>query len=345
LREVAARKSLDFFTKSHPKPGPMTADALRERLLAVRVSVSYLVRFLLAWPARGRPYCQHMSACASTTDARGASSTARSALLELTEALDVGEAVPQTVLEAVRQHLTAPAVRLRPPSDEPVGGALPRDLGSDDGAVPPSPSSVVRISLHGGGVDEDLALAACQGEPRAAIAIWRRYVSQVRSKLLRWIGPHDLDDHVQEVFSRLFEQLPRLRQHSALRSFLIGITLRVACTELRRRRRWRLRLTATGELPEIAQHGHDDGTGRQALSRFEDILGKLAPRTRRVFVLRYVEKLELVDVAVAMDISLATAKRHLARASTRVFAMAEREPALADYMRDMKPRTAATAPS
>jgi RNA polymerase sigma-70 factor (ECF subfamily) len=146
-----------------------------------------------------------------------------------------------------------------------------------------------------------------------------------------------LDDHVQEVFSRLFEQLPRLRQPSALRSFLIGITLRVACTELRRRRRWRLHLTATGELPDLVEHGLDDAPAREALSRFENILGRLAPRTRRVFVLRHVEKLELVDVAAAMDISLATAKRHLARASLRVFAMAEREPALVDYLRDMKP--------
>ncbi|HXN32273.1 MAG TPA: RNA polymerase sigma factor [Polyangiaceae bacterium] len=188
--------------------------------------------------------------------------------------------------------------------------------------------------------DDQLALAACEGDPRAAMAIWRRYGVQVRSKLVRWVGAHDLDDHVQEVFSRLFEQLPRLRQPNALRSFLIGITLRVACTELRRRRRWRLRLTATGELPDLPQPGADDGTGRQALSRFEGILEKLAPRTRRVFVLRYVEKLELVDVAAAMNISLATAKRHLARASVRVFAMAEREPTLAEYVRSLKLRAA-----
>ncbi|MDP9001734.1 MAG: RNA polymerase sigma factor [Myxococcota bacterium] len=202
---------------------------------------------------------------------------------------------------------------------------------------PPSPSgSPPHIDSQT--PDEELARTACEGDPRAAIAIWRRYGVQVRSKLLRWIGAHDLDDHVQEVFSRLFVQLPRLRQRSALRSFLIGITLRVACTELRRRRRGRLHLTATGELPELVGHRGDDGAARQALTRFEAILDKLAPRTRRVFVLRYVEKMELVDVATAMDISLATAKRHLARASMRVFAMAEREPSLVDYLPDMSPR-------
>jgi RNA polymerase sigma-70 factor (ECF subfamily) len=208
----------------------------------------------------------------------------------------------------------------------------------------PRPSSA-RLPINRETPDEQLAVAACEGDPRAAMAIWRRYGVQVRCKLLRWVGGHDLDDHVQEVFSRLFEQLPRLRQHSALRSFLIGITLRVACTELRRRRRWRLRLTATGELPELPQQGSDDGSGRQALSRFEAILEKLAPRTRRVFVLRYVDKLELVDVAAAMDISLATAKRHLARASVRVFAMAEREPTLAEYVRDLRMRSSASSAS
>ncbi|MDP9151443.1 MAG: RNA polymerase sigma factor [Myxococcota bacterium] len=212
-------------------------------------------------------------------------------------------------------------------------------------SVAPPPPSTTRLVINGETSDEELALAACGGDPRAPVAIWRRYGVQVRSKLLRWTGFHDVDDHVQEVFSRLFEQLPRLRQPSALRSFLIGITLRVACTELRRRRRWRLRLTATGEVPEVADYDGDDGAAREALTRFEGILGKLAPRTRRVFVLRYVEKLELVDVAAAMHISLATAKRHLARASSRVFAMVKREPALAEYIRDLKARAYVPAPA
>ncbi len=280
-----------------------------------------------------------MSACATTPHAKLVASTASTTLLDLSDGTlarclpgpdrhpCAADVVPLTLLQAVREHL-----------------ASSTSTPALDSVAPPPPSGA-RLVINGETADEELARAASGGDPRAAIAIFRRYVVQVRSKLVRWIGAHDLDDHVQEVFSRLFEQLPRLRQPSALRSFLIGITLRVACTELRRRRRWRLRLTATGEVPDIAEHARDDGTAREALSRFEDILGKLAPRTRRVFVLRYVEKLELVDVAAAMDISLATAKRHLARASMRVFAMAEREPALVEYVRDMRPRLPAVAVS
>jgi RNA polymerase sigma-70 factor (ECF subfamily) len=185
--------------------------------------------------------------------------------------------------------------------------------------------------------DRELALAASRGDPRAAAAIWRRHVVQVRSKLNRWIGAQGVDDHVQEAFSQLFEQLPKMRQPDALRGFLIGITLRIACTELRRRRRYRLRLTATGELPEPCDTGGDIGPAREALWRFEAILARLTPHARRVFVLRYVQKLELVDVAAAMNISLATAKRHLARASAQVLAMVQREPALAEYLRGASP--------
>jgi RNA polymerase sigma-70 factor, ECF subfamily len=256
------------------------------------------------------------------------------ARLDLSEgAPESGSSLPSSSSEVVPLALLEAAVHS--PLASTLSAAM-TCLANGCFGSPPSRSGRLLV-INGQTADEDLALAACEGDPRAAMTIWRRYAVQVRSKLLRWIGAHDLDDHVQEVFSRLFEQLPRLRQASALRSFLIGITLRVACTELRRRRRWRLRLTATGELPDLAEHGADDGTGREALSRFEAILEKLAPKTRRVFVLRYVEKLELVDVAAAMDISLATAKRHLARASTRVFAMAEREPALVDYVRDLRP--------
>lgn len=183
--------------------------------------------------------------------------------------------------------------------------------------------------------DDLLAAAACAGDPRAPTIIWRRYVGQVRAKLHHWIGPHDLDDHVQDVFSRLIEQLPRMRHANALRGFLMGITLRVACTELRRRRRSRLQLTSTGELPEPCDIGGDRSPACEAVWRFEAILSRLGPHARKLFLLRHVEQLELVDVAAQMQISLATAKRHLARASAQVNAMVAREPALSDYVKSL----------
>jgi RNA polymerase sigma-70 factor (ECF subfamily) len=200
----------------------------------------------------------------------------------------------------------------------------------------PGPQSCVRVAIRPGQDaevdDATLVRQALTGDARAHRAIWRRYGTLVRSKLSRSLGAQDVDDQVQEVFLRLFEYLGQLRDPHALRSFIIGITLRTAGTELRRRRcRWWLNLTATGELPEPGST--DDGETRQVVARLLEIVGQLAPQSSRVFELRYIEERELTEVAEAMSISLATAKRYLARASARVFAMSEREPALAVYLR------------
>jgi RNA polymerase sigma-70 factor (ECF subfamily) len=197
-----------------------------------------------------------------------------------------------------------------------------------------APRSVQRPRLSRDSPDEQLAVAACDGDERAHAMIWFRYNALVRARLVPWLGPHDIDDRVQDVFFRLFEQLPRLREPGALRGFLMGITMRMGCAELRRRRRSRLRLTATGDPPEpnrAIAAAEEDGPAREALWRFAAILERLAPQSRRLFVLRHVKKLELIDVAAAMEISVATAKRHLARTSAQVTAMIEREPALAEY--------------
>jgi RNA polymerase sigma-70 factor (ECF subfamily) len=180
--------------------------------------------------------------------------------------------------------------------------------------------------------DAALVHAAWRGDRSAQAAIWRRYLPLVRSRMSRAIGGQDIEDHVQEVFLRLFQVLPDLRDPSALRSFIIGITLRVAGTELRRRRgRYWLQLTPSGDLPEPISPPEPDEP-REAVARLSAILGNFTPESYRVIELRYVEGKELTEVAQAIDVSLATAKRQLARASARLRAIVQREPALAGYL-------------
>ena len=193
--------------------------------------------------------------------------------------------------------------------------------------------------------DAELASAAASGDAAARRALWRRYVALVRWKLRRCIGTDDLEDHVQEAFLRFFERLPKLREHAAVRSFLVGISLRVGATELRRRRYNRLRLTDDGEVPEGRGVKAPDHGARAALVRFDQLLASMEPRARTVFELRYVEELELSDVARALGTSVATTKRHLSRISARVFAMVERDPALAEYWRPLGDEGPRVAPS
>jgi RNA polymerase sigma-70 factor (ECF subfamily) len=186
--------------------------------------------------------------------------------------------------------------------------------------------------------DGALARAVAAGDEAAAGAVWERYAPMVRSALRRSLDPYeDVEDLVQEVFLRFFRRIGELRDPAALRSFLFGIALRVAGSALRRRRvrRW-LRLTPTGVLPDLPARGGEPGDpAREAVRRLYAILDRLDDAGRLAFVLRYVEGLELTEVAEALGVSLATAKRRLARVTPRVVAMIERDPVLPEYARAM----------
>ncbi|WP_437592965.1 RNA polymerase sigma factor [Sorangium sp. So ce1000] len=181
--------------------------------------------------------------------------------------------------------------------------------------------------------DEALARAAAQGHPGAAPILWQRFAPLVRRILTRTLGPGDeVDDHVQDTFLRFFRVAGDLRDPSLLSSFIVGIAVRVARAELRRRRvrRW-LQLSPSGELPD-AGFAQQDPQGRAALTRLYRILDQVDDRSRTLFVLRFIEGLELTEIAAALGCSLATTKRHLARASHRILTAAERDPALSAYL-------------
>jgi len=212
--------------------------------------------------------------------------------------------------------------------------------------LPPARSAAPRIaSVHrlpsadahtrplGQADDAALACAAVEGHPAAPGVVWDRFSSLVRGLLRRSLGPaNDVEDQVQEVFLRFFLQVGMLRDPSALRSFLVGISIRVAGTELRRRRvrRW-LHLTDSGTVPDELPVPNDEDA-REALSRLYAILDRVDDESRLAFVLRHVEGLELTDVASALQISLATTKRRLNKVTARVFAMVERDPILKEYL-------------
>jgi RNA polymerase sigma-70 factor (ECF subfamily) len=192
--------------------------------------------------------------------------------------------------------------------------------------------------------DAELARAAAARDPRAAALVWDRYSTMVRGILRRSLGPsNDVEDMVQDVFLGFFRKIEDLRDPSALKSFLIGITLRTAGSALRKRRvrRW-LSLTPTGSLPDT-DPTVPNPEARRALAKLYEVLDQIDDRSRLAFVLRHFEGHELTEVAEELGCSLATTKRCLARAQERVHAMVKREPLLAAYVTASKDREVADA--
>ncbi len=167
--------------------------------------------------------------------------------------------------------------------------------------------------------DAELVRGVRAGEAWAASAVWETYASRVFRVAARVLGSDsDAEDITQDVFARVFSGIGGIRDPSALGSFVFSVALRMVKRELHRRRVRRvLRLSDTGHLPESPVDAVDS-EARDALAWLYGILDQLSAEERTAFVLRHMEAMSLPDIAAAMDLSLATVKRRLDRASERV---------------------------
>jgi len=183
--------------------------------------------------------------------------------------------------------------------------------------------------------DRALVTAILQKRPGAEALLFDRYGRDVENILWRTLGPDlELEDVLHDVFIAAFASLDSLREHDAVRGWLIGIAIRQARKRIRKRRRGSfIRLFAPSKLPERVSDAAPAEVTR-ALHACYEILDRMSVELRLVFTLRYFEGMELTEVAEACGVSLATAKRHLSRAQERFSKHAARSAALADWFGD-----------
>jgi RNA polymerase sigma-70 factor (ECF subfamily) len=179
--------------------------------------------------------------------------------------------------------------------------------------------------------DGELIERLARGDQWAKEALYRRYVKAVWSTALHMMGNRaDAQDVVQDTFVEAFRDVGALREHSALRPWLLRISVHQAHRRFRKRRLLRRlgldrsiddapldSLLAPGATPEL----------RSELRSVERALNGASAAERFAWVLRYVEGNSLEEVAAASACSLATAKRRLASAQALVQAALSQEPA------------------
>jgi RNA polymerase sigma-70 factor (ECF subfamily) len=183
--------------------------------------------------------------------------------------------------------------------------------------------------------DADLVRALCEGDALAERTLLDRYGAHVDRILTRILGEHpDLDDLALEVFVRAFERIADLREPGALRSWLTGIAVFVAREAIRRkrRRRWLVFLpiedAADLEVPASIPEA------RAALRAVYEVIGRLDADVGIAFALRFVEGMELTEIAAACDVSLATVKRRIKRAEAEFSARGRAHEALAGWFEE-----------
>jgi RNA polymerase sigma-70 factor (ECF subfamily) len=172
------------------------------------------------------------------------------------------------------------------------------------------------------GADADdaiLARAALVGQVWAQREIWFRFAQMVYGLFRRALGPrHDHDDLTQEVFLRVFRRLHTLEKASAIRSFVYSVAVRVLSEEIRRLRVRRRLVAEPRDSGMASSSSPSDFEARETLLSVQRLLDRMRDKYRAVFVLRYVDGMELQEIALGLDISLATVKRYLNKALASV---------------------------
>ena len=207
--------------------------------------------------------------------------------------------------------------------------------------MPPSPK-IVRLHearrAEPPGAEEDptaLARGLRAGEGWAQRMLLERYTDKLERTLTRILGGRaDLDDLVQEVFVRAFDRVEELREPRALGAWLTAIAVYVAREAIRRRRRRRwLVFLPPEETPEPVTSAASPEM-RAAVRAFYDVVGRMDADARIAFTLRFVEGMELAEVAGACGVSLATIKRRLKSAEAEFVERAQGNEALAGWLEE-----------
>ena len=182
--------------------------------------------------------------------------------------------------------------------------------------------------------DDGALLAALRAGNRGAVLrFFDRYGPAAERTLVRILGrDSDVAALLNDVFLRALRRIDRVDDASALGMWLTRIAVFTAKEHLRarRRRRW-LILFAPSEVPD-AESVEAPSEIREAVARLYRALDALPVDERLAFSLRHIEQMELMEVAEACDVSLATAKRRLARAEMRFGAIARRDPLLSEWI-------------
>jgi RNA polymerase sigma-70 factor (ECF subfamily) len=199
------------------------------------------------------------------------------------------------------------------------------------GEKEPARREVTRLPFF----DSDAAIVAAlrARQPAGGAALYDRHHEHVRRVLIRMLGPGaHLGDLVQDVFVSAIDSIDRLERPDSLRAWLASIAVFRARAEIRSRYRARwFPLFAEDDLPEeqarVSTPEIDEAVRTTYL-----VLEKLGADERIAFALRFVDGMELVEVAEACEVSLATIKRRLSRAQAKFTNIARTYPVLHEWL-------------
>jgi RNA polymerase sigma-70 factor, ECF subfamily len=173
---------------------------------------------------------------------------------------------------------------------------MPNDDPSKPGQSADSPS------------DQDLVELINQGDADAFEALYRRYRDWVVNLAHRFTGSEDLAlDVMQETFLYVLRKFPGFELRAQFKTFLYPAVKNLSIAARQKAQRFQstdadLSCLEKIASPEPAHAGSDD---------LATVLSELSEDHREVLLLRFVDGLDLAEIAQAMAIPLGTVKSRL----------------------------------
>ena len=149
--------------------------------------------------------------------------------------------------------------------------------------------------------------------------LYRRYQEKVLDKCFSFVKNRSVAEELTEdIFSKVFEKLPSVKQLSSFSSWLYTLTYNHCIDYLREKKKLHYpNWSRENELPEIM----DDSEGlvdEINYDNFLKILELIHPEEKALLFMKYKDDLPMKQVAAALGISEDAAKMRLKRARTRV---------------------------
>jgi RNA polymerase sigma-70 factor (ECF subfamily) len=180
-------------------------------------------------------------------------------------------------------------------------------------------------------LDVELVRALREGRPGATAALFDRHGRRIARLIFHVLGPEpEAEDVLHEVFLRAFEGVGSLEDPSRLAGWLSGIAVLTSREHIRKRARWGWLRVFSDEVEVAAPQPSEEVS--EALRAAFSVLRDMPTDERLVYALRFIDGMELVEIANALSLSLSTAKRRLKAAQKRFAVLAKREPALLPWL-------------
>lgn len=150
--------------------------------------------------------------------------------------------------------------------------------------------------------------------------LFRAHNAWLTGWLRRRLGcPHSAADLAQDTFIKVLDARDT-QQIVEPRAFLTTIARRVLCNHYRRQDLERAYYQALSELPEsVAPSEEERAIILETLVELDQLLDGLPGPVKSAFLMSQVDGLSHGEIASALNISIATVKRHLNKAALRCY--------------------------